>query len=122
MQVVLTHSQVLAHGRMDCKLRAVEACEGFTRPVFVNTANGVQPACPTCVGVEVVRPPFKMEWIVHPYYTGRDKGPCHDGRGNVLTFPSEGRAWEYVFTKAQPNDDRAASNYHVYAVYSDVAT
>lgn len=58
------------------------------------------------------RPPERC-FVVWPYYTGRDKGCLHDGRGNPLLFAHAGHAWWYVFTVAQPNDLRAKDNYRV---------
>lgn len=51
--------------------------------------------------------------VIHPWYTGRDKGLLRDGAGVPLTFFNAGHAWAYVFSTAQPNDARAKDNYRV---------
>jgi len=52
-------------------------------------------------------------WIIHPFYTGRDKGALRNGDGAILGFFSQGHAWKYIFETVQPNDDRACTNYRV---------
>lgn len=70
------------------------------------------------------------EWVIHPYYTGRDKGPLMRRNPNwkteggathldVLTFPTEAAAWEHIHTVVQPNDPRADYNYRVYTLKED---
>lgn len=64
------------------------------------------------------------KFVIHPYYTGRDKGclmipnPNYPGPGEpshtgVLLFDTPEEAWEYIFTVVQPNDERAKHNYRV---------
>ena len=60
-------------------------------------------------------------WVIHPYYTGRDKGALmHEG--GIMAFFSQGHAWRHIFTVVQPNDVRACTNYRVIRLseYSDV--
>jgi hypothetical protein len=55
-------------------------------------------------------------YVIHPYYTGRDKGAISDPAtttGEPLLFFSQGEAWWYIFHTLQPNDVRAKSNYRV---------
>ena len=49
--------------------------------------------------------------LIHPYYTGRDKGPISHKDGTPMMFFNEGHAWNYIFTVLQPNDLRAMDNY-----------
>jgi hypothetical protein len=51
-------------------------------------------------------------YVIHPYYTGRDKGCLCNSEGPLL-FMSPGHAWWYVFHKAQPDDQRSMDNYRV---------
>lgn len=64
------------------------------------------------------------QFVIHPYYTGRDKGclmrpnpnyPQDGGASHIglLLFDTVEEAWEYIFTVHQPNDDRAKNNYRV---------
>lgn len=63
-------------------------------------------------------------FVIHPYYTGRDKGavmvsnPEYPGEGQashlgICLFDTEEDAWNYIFTVVQPNDERAKRNYYV---------
>jgi hypothetical protein len=38
-------------------------------------------------------------YLIWPRYTGRDKGPRHDERGQVYVFFSAGRAWAWIIEK-----------------------
>jgi hypothetical protein len=51
-------------------------------------------------------------FVIHPFYTGRDKGALYEG-DKLLTFFNEGYAWWWIFNKVQPSDMRACSNYRV---------
>lgn len=62
-----------------------------------------------CQGLSFTSNPY----VIHPYFTGRDKGAVHGGDGWPLLFSNEGRAWMHVFSSVQPNDSRAADNYRV---------
>lgn len=66
-------------------------------------------------------------FVIHPYFTGRDKGPLRERNPNFLTdggpthfdilkFETADAAWEHIFTKVQPNDPRAKHNYRVYDI------
>jgi hypothetical protein len=53
-----------------------------------------------------------QKFVIHPYYTGRDKGALGNGPDLIL-FDTEEEAWEYIFTQVQPNDPRAKHNYAI---------
>lgn len=52
-------------------------------------------------------------FVIHPYYTGRDKGCVSHKDGTPMLFYTEGDAWWYIFNTHQPHDPRAKHNYRV---------
>ena len=52
-------------------------------------------------------------FVIHPYYTGRDKGALYNEDHKLMTFYNEGHAWRHIFTVVQPDDIRACDNYRV---------